>query len=351
MNLEKDYKELHKIPEIGFKEFKTKEYILNRLKKLNVKIFEVGETGIIAYFDYRSDKTIAFRAELDGLNIKEENDVEYKSTHDNFMHACGHDAHMSIALSLCDYLNEHICPNNVCVIFQPSEEIYGGALEVVNNNFFKQLCIKEIYALHLWPCLKEGVIYSKSGSLLASSTEIDIKIIGKSAHIANYSSGIDSIKVANELLSKLSNSNDIIFNCGNIITKGSRNTICSEVLLECSLRSFSVTKKYFFLEMLNRIAKEMVKKHSVDIHINSEKSLPILSNDYGLFIKHNNLINEITEPFYQAEDFSVYSNNAKTMFFLLGIGESECLHSSKFNFNIDVLKKGLDLFESIANQK
>lgn len=351
MNLENDYKELHKIPELGFMEFKTKEYILNRLKKLKAKIYEVGQTGIIAYFDYGSNKTIAFRAELDGLKIKEENDIEYKSINEGFMHACGHDGHMSIALSLCDYLNENECPNNICVIFQPSEEIYGGALEIVNNNYFKQLCIKEIYAIHLWPNLKEGLIYSKSGSLLASSTEIDIKIIGKSAHIANYVNGIDAIKVANELLSKLVSSQDIIFNCGNIITKGSRNTVCSEVLLECSLRSFSITKKYFFLEMINRVAKELVKKYSVNIYINSEKFLPVVSNDYGLFVKHNNLINEITEPFYQSEDFSVYSDHLKTLFFLLGTGESECLHSSKFNFDTSILKKGLDLFISIANQK
>ena len=351
MNLEKDYKELHKIPEIGFKEYKTKEYILNRLKQLNTKIYEVGQTGLIAFFDFNEIKTIAFRAELDGLNIKEENDLEYKSIYEGFMHACGHDGHMSIALSLCDWLNENTAPNNVCVIFQPSEEIFGGALEVVNSNIFKQLNIKEIYALHLWPTLKEGVIYSKSGSLLASSTEIDIQIVGKSAHIANYNEGIDSIKVANDFLSRLSSSHDLIFNCGKIITKGSRNTVCADILLECSLRSFSVTKKYFFLEMLSRIAKELVKKYSVNIYINSEKYLPVVTNDYGLFLKNNNLINEITEPFYQSEDFSLYSNYAKTLFFLLGTGDTECLHSSKFMFNLELLQKGLDLFINIANQK
>lgn len=351
MNLETDYKALHQIPEIGFNEYKTKEYILSRLKKLNCQTFEVGKTGLIAFFNFYATKTIAFRAELDGLSILEENEVEYKSIHEGYMHACGHDGHMSIALSLCDYLNEHKCPNNICVIFQPSEEICGGALEIVNSNNFKQLNIKEIYALHVWPNLKEGLIYSKSGSMLASSTEIDIEIIGKSAHIANYSEGIDSIKIANELLSRLSSSNDIIFNCGKIVTKGSRNSVCSYALLECSLRSFSITKKYFFLEMLTRISKELAKKYSVNIYINSEKYLPVVSNDYGLFVKYSNLINEVTEPFYQAEDFSVYSSFSKTLFFLLGIGKTECLHSSKFIFDTNILKKGLELFINISNQK
>lgn len=351
MNLELDYKNLHKIPEIGFQEFKTKDYILSRLIKIKCTIYEVGETGIIVFFDNQSEKTIAFRAELDGLSIKEENDLEYKSIHEGFMHACGHDGHMSIMLSLCDYLSENKVSNNVAIIFQPSEEMYGGAHQIVESSIFKKLNIKEIYALHLWPKLKEGNIYSKSGSLLASATEIDITIFGKSSHIANMSEGKDAIKIAGELLSKLNNSHDILFNCGKITTVGSRSSVCSYALLECSLRSFSVTKKYFFLEMLTRISKELVKKYSVNIYINSEKCLPVVLNDYGLFVKNSNLINEITEPFYQSEDFSVYSNCAKTLFFLLGVGDTESLHSSKFQFDTKVLEKGLELFINILNQK
>ena len=77
-NLEIDYKNLHKIPEIGFNEYKTKEYILNRLKNLNCDIYEIGNTSIIAYFNNHQEKVIAFRAELDGLNILEETKLEYE---------------------------------------------------------------------------------------------------------------------------------------------------------------------------------------------------------------------------------------------------------------------------------
>lgn len=350
-NLEIDYKNLHKIPEIGFNEYKTKEYILNRLKNLNCDIYEIGNTSIIAYFNNHQEKVIAFRAELDGLNILEETKLEYESTHKDFMHACGHDGHMSIILSLADYLNENIVPNNVCLIFQTSEEIYGGALEVTSSEIFKKLNIKEIYALHLWPKLKEGVIYSKSGSMLASSTEIDIEIIGKTAHMANQESGINAIKVAYMLLNEITYDSDIIFNCGKITSSGSRNTVCPYIKLECSLRSFSLTKKYFFLERINRISKELAVKYGVNVYVNSSRCLPVVLNDYGLFVKHQNLINEITEPFFHAEDFSNYSSCAKTLFFLLGIGECDVLHSSKFQFNTKVLERGLDLFINIACQK
>jgi hippurate hydrolase len=349
MNLEYDYKELHQIPEIGFKEYKTSKYVLSRLSKLKCQIYQIGETGIIAFFDFNKEKTIAFRAELDGLNIKEENDFTYKSIHDGYMHACGHDGHMSILLSLCDHLNENECNVNVCAIFQPSEEIYGGALMVVENEIFKSLNIKEIYGLHLWPKLKEGFVYSKSGPILASSTEIDIKIVGKSAHMANQNDGVDALMVSGILLNKINKIKDVVFNCGKITSVGGRNSVCANVVLECSMRSFTITKKYYFLEMLNRVAKEISEEYKVNIYINTDKSLPIVLNDYGLFIKNSSLINEVVEPFYHAEDFSVYSSCAKTLFFLIGIGDKESLHSSKFNFDLKVLQKGLDLYKNILS--
>ena len=143
-NLEIDYKALHQIPEEGFEEFKTQQYIIDRLEHLNCKIYKI-HTGVIAFFNFNKDYTIAFRAELDGLNILEETNKEYQSIHQGYMHACGHDGHMSILLGLCDYLSENTSNVNVCCIFQPSEEKYGGALQMIKDPLFQTFKIKEIY--------------------------------------------------------------------------------------------------------------------------------------------------------------------------------------------------------------
>ena len=342
-----DYKNLHMIPEEGFKEFMTHSYILDKLKKLKCKIYELKPTGIIAFFDYNAKESIAFRCELDGLNILEENEIEYKSVNHGYMHACGHDGHMSILLSLAKHLSENKYHKNVCCIFQPSEEKYGGALCVINNPIFQSLNIKEIYALHLTPKLKEGILASRPGICMASSTEIDIEIISKATHMVNKENSIDAISVANEFLSKIEHIDDTIFNCGKITSTGGRNVVCSNVVLECSLRTFSIYKRYNFLEKLHSISKELSVKYKVNIFLQTNKNIPAVKNDLVMFEKCRHLIDEVIDPTYLAEDFSFYQEKCKVLYMFLGVGDTEMLHSNKFIFDPIILEKGYKTFEAI----
>ena len=346
-----DYMNLHRIPEEGFKEIKTQEYILQSLCDINCKVYILNPTGLLVFFDYGSTDTIAFRCEMDGLNIKESNDFVYKSLHDGYMHACGHDGHMAIMLSFARTLDKIKCPRNVCLIFQPSEEIYGGALHIINSEEYKKLNVIEVYGIHLWPGIKKGVIASRGNTLMASSTEIDINIIGKNAHIANYEKGIDAIRAASLLITSVNNDEDVIFNCGKITSNGARNIICNDVLLECSLRTFYKIKRKKFLKSLNEEAKSISNLTNTNIYITSNKLIPEVKNSVFLFEKHRHLIDEVVSPVYQAEDFSFYSTNCKTLFMFLGVGSVNPLHSSDFNFELDVLEKGLKIYTSIATTR
>ncbi len=348
IRLLRDYKNLHQIPEESFKEYKTHKYILEKLRLLNCKIYEIKPTGLLVFFDYEKIDTIAFRCEMDGLLIKEENDIEYKSIHQGLMHACGHDGHMAILLSLAYILSEIKCPRNICLIFQPSEESYGGAFKIISSEEYKRLNIKEVYGLHLWPNLKDGTIASKENELMASATEIDIKIKGKTAHIADKGDGVDAIKTAYKLLNEIDTEEDVIFNCGKITSSGARNIVCEEVLLECSLRSFHENKRKEFLNNLDSIAKKIQDQTKTNIDINSKKHILEVKNNSHLFEKYRHLIDEIILPVYKAEDFSFYGINSKCLFFFLGVGDTNGLHSNKFLFNPFVLEKGLELFLAIA---
>ena len=345
-----DYKALHQIPEESFKEFKTQEYLLKQLRLLNCEIIELKPTGILALFNYGNTDTIAFRCEMDGLAIKEDNDFDFKSKHEGMMHACGHDGHMSILLSLADYLSTVKCPKNICLIFQPSEESYGGAYQVINNTEYKQLHIKEVYGLHLWPNLKKGIIASKSKILMASATEIDITINGKSSHIACLSEGIDAIKTAYLLLEKLDNEG-IIFNCGKIMSSGARNVVCSKVNLECSLRSFYKIRRKRFIHNMLALSEDIANTTKTQIQIDHTRYIPELKNDLVLFEKHRHLVDEVIAPVYQSEDFSFYGINSKILFFFLGVGNVSGLHTSTFNFDINILEKGLKTFIKIATSR
>ncbi|WP_303859674.1 M20 family metallopeptidase, partial [Alkalibaculum bacchi] len=162
---------LHTIPEEGFKEYKTTEYIYNYLSDLGIKTIEkVATTGIIAFFPGESkDETIAFRADMDGLSIDEENACEYVSTHKGMMHGCGHDGHMTILLLMAKYMvDNHITPKkNVLLIFQPAEEGPGGAEIIIKEGILQKYKVKKIYGCHIMPTVEEGTIGCKPGPLMA----------------------------------------------------------------------------------------------------------------------------------------------------------------------------------------
>ena len=133
MNLHKVYKDLHQIPELAFKEIKTKKYIENILKDNNIS-YEILSNGIIAKVVVdESFSFIGFRTELDALNIKEKNKIDFKS--DKYMHACGHDMHMATVIGILieANINKDKLKNNVIVAFQSGEETGEGAKALVNE--------------------------------------------------------------------------------------------------------------------------------------------------------------------------------------------------------------------------
>ncbi len=139
---------LHQIPEIGFHEFKTKKYLYEQVKNSGGVLHEIGETGLLLYFDNHQQETIAFRTDIDALPIKEETDLPFASTHEGFMHACGHDGHMAMLLGLTDYVSQHVDEllYNVVLIFQPSEEISGGAESVIQLGYWIIIKLKQSLA-------------------------------------------------------------------------------------------------------------------------------------------------------------------------------------------------------------
>ena len=104
--LRKWRRDLHQIPEIGLKEFKTAAYIRSELEKMGYQWHELVETGTYVFIDYGRANTIAFRSDMDALEMNEKNTTDYVSLHPGMMHACGHDGHMSALLGLAKRLKD-----------------------------------------------------------------------------------------------------------------------------------------------------------------------------------------------------------------------------------------------------
>ncbi len=346
-------RDLHRIPEIGFKEYKTKEYILNYVEGKRVEIFEFSNTGIAIYFNLNKKKTICLRAELDGLPINEENGVDYKSIHNNMMHACGHDGHMAILLSLIDdiYEKKVIPQSNVLFLFQPSEEINGGSLEVIKCGVLDKYKVEEIYALHIWPKLEKGKVYTRT-ELLSEPIEFNLEIRGKASHVGSYKDGKDALYTGIELLHRIKKETNLIDNAilhiGEIFANGQRNIVCDNFLAKGTIRVFDNKTKSKILNIVEKHANYYKNKENLEIIISTDSSLFALINSSFLinkFLKYG--VQILDYPFFHSEDFSLYLTKIKGVYFLLGGGNIPPLHSSNFDFDEDILLKGKELFVNI----
>ncbi len=175
---------MHQYPELAFQEFRTTELIISSAKALpeseELKIHTPFPTGVLFEYKVNDAPFILFRADIDALPIKEETEVEFKSTN-NYMHACGHDVHTSILYSFLEEVLKKKQDQNILFLFQPAEEAGGGAMEFFNTGVFDQFQIKNAYALHVTDEYSLGTIASTSGVLFASALEVDIDLIGASA--------------------------------------------------------------------------------------------------------------------------------------------------------------------------
>ena len=177
---------LHTIPELMFECHKTAAFVVERLREFgSAEIHEgIATTGIVAIIEGQGDgPTIGLRADMDALPMQEETGLDYASTIDGIMHACGHDGHTTMLLGAARYLAEtRNFRGRVALIFQPAEESGGGGEVMVKEGILDRFDIKEVYALHNAPGTPVGHFYTTPGPIMAAADDFDIHITGKGGH-------------------------------------------------------------------------------------------------------------------------------------------------------------------------
>ncbi|MGE7602230.1 N-acetyldiaminopimelate deacetylase [Peribacillus sp. NPDC097675] len=199
-------RDLHQIPEIGFQEYKTQQYLLQYIMNLPSERIEVEtwRTGIFVKIKGENpSKIIGYRADIDGLPIKEETGLSFASRHEDYMHACGHDFHMSIGLGILTHFVENPIDDDVLFIFQPAEEGPGGAEPMLESETMKKWKPDMILALHVAPEYPVGTIAVKEGLLFANTSELFIDLKGKGGHAAYPHQTNDMVITACSLVGQL----------------------------------------------------------------------------------------------------------------------------------------------------
>ncbi len=357
-------RELHKIPEAGFNEYKTTEFILNYLRGLSIEA-EVGisGTGVIGLLKGKTgQKTIAFRADIDALSVEEQTGLEFCSVNKGYMHACGHDGHMAILLGFAELMHSKRSQleDNILFIFQPAEEGPGGAEPIVETGLLEKHNVKCIFGLHIYPDIEEGKIGCKPGPMMAQTGEFDIYIRGKGAHGAMPHKGTDALLAAAATLTALNTviSRNIdplepaVLTVGRMAAGERRNIIAEEAVLEGTIRAFNEDVYKTVRERLVKLLKGISEAFDCTVEYEIRDMYPAVNNDEALFKLLADSLNQedfiMLKPLTISEDFSYYQKKVPGLFFMLGSrNEAQnmvySLHNNKFNFNEDILLTGMQV--------
>ncbi len=350
-------RDLHQIPEPGFQEVKTQQYLLRYLETLPSERLQIQtwRTGILVRVPGTDPKrTIAWRTDMDGLPIAEETSYPFRSLHEGFMHACGHDMHMAIALGLLTHFVEQPMADDLLFLFQPAEEGPGGALPMMESDEFAAWRPDCIFALHIAPEYPVGHIATKPGILFANTSELFVDLVGKGGHAAFPHKSNDMVVAASHLVTQLQSIvarnidplDSAVITVGKIEGGTKQNIIAERARLEGTIRTFS-------MESMARV-KSRIEALVKGVEAGFECTATI---DYGC--GYCQVYNEeaLTEDFMAwvdeecpevtlihckeamtGEDFGYFLSEIPGFLFWLGVGTPYGLHHSKIEPNEDAIE-------------
>ncbi len=363
---------IHKNPEISFNEKNTSKLIKKILKENNIFYVEMKDSyGLVAIInEYKNKPCIAFRCDMDALEITERNDVEYRSQNHGVMHACGHDGHISIAIGLSLILNKYKeqLKGKVKIIFQPSEEKspLGGAKGILKSGILEDVDV--IYGLHMWPELDKGKFLIKDGPIMSSSDHFKIDIIGKSSHAAIPNKGIDSIVIASEYITSLQSiisrkidpKEPAVITIGRIEGGERYNVLPQSCFIEGTVRALNKDVRDLIENNVKERLKNICDFNGANYKIEYQRGYNVVVNDkkssdfikrIGVKIFGEENIKTNISPSMIGEDFCYYLDSIPGAFIWFGTKDEKFnspLHSSSFNFDDSILWKAVYLFSTTA---
>lgn len=364
---------LHQHPEISMQEFRTTTHIIEFLEQMEIHFERPLETGAVAYLKGNSNRTIAYRADIDALPIHEENDVPYRSTVHGAMHACGHDGHTTALMLFakrCKALaDQGQLPHNIIFIFQPSEETAAGADQLIKA-WQPENDIEAVFGVHMMPNENEGKVVIRDDEITASATEFRFHINGRSAHVAAKHEGVSSIETLLHIASQLTQMqhfhlnglNRNIIHIGNLNAGEAINTVASHGYLEGTIRTYEMDDLDTIKTRMQTLARTAGELFGSTVEVTFNEGYPPVMNAQVLRQSVDAALSKLKleavendKPYLFGEDFSFYSRLAPSYFVFFGSRNEEkgftgSLHTSTFDLDEKVLVDVADYFEALMNE-
>lgn len=340
-------RELHQIPEIGFKEYKTQAYLLRYIEQLPQEHLQIQtwRTGILVRVRGKSPtKTIGYRTDMDGLPIEEETSYSFASKHPGMMHACGHDLHMAIALGLLTHFASHPVDDHLLFIFQPAEEGPGGAEPMLNSAEFRAWKPDMIVALHIAPEHPVGTVATREGILFANTSELFIDFLGKGGHAAYPHLTNDMVVAASHFVTQLQTIvarnvdplDSAVITVGKITGGTKQNIIAEKARVEGTIRSLSSEAMTKIKRRIEALVAGIETGFECRIEIDYGANYCQVFNDPLLTGQFMNWMNEqpnVTliecKEAMTGEDFGYFLREIPGFMFWLGVDAPYGLHHAK----------------------
>ncbi len=288
-------RDFHVHPELGFREIRTSGIVAKELEALGLEVTKgVGKTGVVGLLEgTKPGPTLLLRFDMDALPIHEETGAEYASQNAGVMHACGHDGHTAIGLTVAKILNQHKSElaGTVKFCFQPSEEgnngeEVGGAEMMMRDGVLDGPRVDMTLSLHLWNEKPLGWVNVAKGPVMAGAEEFKIKVIGKGGHGAIPDLAVDPVVCAAQIVS--ASQSIVSRNVGpletavisfTVINGGTAfNVIPKEVTMQGTIRTFDPQVRTKVLQRFDEVVKGVASAMGCQVEILVKQLTPALIN-------------------------------------------------------------------------
>jgi amidohydrolase len=371
-------RDFHMHPELGFREIRTGGIVAKELEALGIETTKgVGKTGVVGLLEgAKPGPTLLLRFDMDALPITEDTGAEYASLNPGVMHACGHDGHTAIGLTVARMLHAHRgeLAGTVKFCFQPSEEgtngeETGGNELMIRDGVLDAPAVDMTLALHLWNEKPLGWISVAKGPVMAGAEIFTIQVNGRGGHGAIPDRAVDPIVAAASMVSALqtvvsrsvSPLDTAVVSVTNIHGGTTFNVIPQEVKLEGTIRTFDQGVRQRVVERVEQIVHGIASAMGCEAQVSIKRITPALVNDETLAAKVQETARRILpktdfDPGYRtmtAEDMAFMQEKVPGCYFFVGSNDTSRHldyghHHPKFDFDEETLVRASGLMAAAA---
>ncbi len=342
-------RDFHTHPELGFREVRTGGIVAGELEALGLEVTKgIGKTGIVALMEgARPGPTVMIRFDMDALPIVEETGAEYASQNHGVMHACGHDGHTAIGLTVAKMLDAHRdeLAGTVKFIFQPSEEMtgeegLGGAQMMIRDGVLDHPKPEYTLGLHLWNEKPLGWLGVSGGPVMAGAEQFQIRVIGKGGHGAAPHTTTDPVTAAAQIISAVQtivarNVNPLqtaVVSITSVHGGTAFNVIPQEVILEGTIRTYELGVRERVLKRFDEVVRGVAEALNCRVEMKVERVTPAVINNEEIARRVQESARRVlpeselnTDPYTTmgAEDMAFLLERVPGCFFFVGSANHE----------------------------